>query len=62
MIKAFENQTHITTHNRREYNPPPWTHMLIKGTYKQPTQQHRRQQFPWPVILTPKNDHIDQNM
>jgi hypothetical protein len=32
-LEASENKTCSTTHNRREYNPPPQTHMTIEGTY-----------------------------
>jgi hypothetical protein len=29
----FQNKTSSTIHKRKEHNPPPRTHMHIKGTY-----------------------------
>jgi hypothetical protein len=59
--KFLENKTRSITHKKKEYNPPTQIHKCIKGTYIN-NISNRRQQFPHPIILTPDDDHIGQNM
>jgi hypothetical protein len=52
-----------TTHNRKQHNTPNQTYMHIERTYVfNNIRNNRRQQFPHPIILTPDDDHITQNM